>query len=76
LPGGAIIRQLLAANDTFVTVWINNAALNTGTQIYESSGLDGISAGDGTHYVSWGHNGTTGGTLQLSPVRCTRSLIF
>ena len=59
LPGGSPIRQALGNNDIFVTGWTNNNAF----QIYESSGQDGISAGAGTYYVSWGHNGTTGGTL-------------
>jgi hypothetical protein len=42
-----------------VTGWINNG----GFQIYETSWQDGIAAGDGSWYVSWGHNGNSGGTL-------------
>lgn len=63
-PGGAPIRLALGCNDGTVTGWINNASICTGTQVYESSGSDGINAGNGTYYISWGHNGTTGGTLQ------------
>ena len=62
-PGGAPIRQWLSypgnPSSSFVTGWISNG----GFQIYESSGQDGIPAGDGTYYVSFGHNGNTGGTL-------------
>lgn len=58
-PGGDPIRYELGTNDTFVTGWTNNG----GYQIYESSGRDGIPAGDGTYYVSWGHCSATGGTL-------------
>ncbi|MBS0480089.1 MAG: PEPxxWA-CTERM sorting domain-containing protein [Proteobacteria bacterium] len=58
-PGGAPIRQQLGNNDGFVTGWTNNG----GFQIYESSNQDGIAAGDGNYYISFGHNGATGGTL-------------
>ena len=58
-PGGQPIRRGLVNGDTFVTGWVNNG----GFQIYESSGQDGIAAGDGTYYVSFGHSGAIGGTL-------------
>jgi hypothetical protein len=64
LPGGAPIRLFLGNNDPFVTGWINNASVITGNQVYESSGQDGIAAGAGTYYVSWGLAQSTGGTLQ------------
>lgn len=63
-PGGAPIRQGLGCNDTFVTGWVHNASVCTGFEIYESSNQDGIPAGAGNYYVSWGHNASTGGTLQ------------
>jgi len=59
-PGGDPIRQSLVNGDTFVSGWVNNG----GFQVYASANpTDGISAGDGTYWVSFGHNGATGGTL-------------
>lgn len=57
-PGGTDVRTGLDDGDTRVTGWVNNAGL----QFYEDD-QDGLAAYDGTHYVSFGHNGATGGTL-------------
>lgn len=57
-PGGAPIRAQITGN--FVTNWSHGG---TGFEIYESNGQDGINAESGNYYVSWGHLGTTGGTL-------------
>src|ERR1700679_1285499 len=63
LPGGGPIRQQLVDGDTFVTGWVNAVNSNNGFDIYESGGEDVIPAGAGDYYVSFGHDGTTGGTL-------------
>lgn len=58
-PGGAPIRQALSDGDTFIPGW----SVSGIGQYYESSGADGINAADGGYYVSFGHNGTTGGSI-------------
>ena len=64
-PGGAPIRNAFGCPDSStVTGWLHDSAGCNGFEIYESSGADGINAADGTYYVSWGHLGSTGGTLQ------------
>src|SRR6266446_2972290 len=64
-PGGAPIRQQIGNDPSgfVVTGWQHNVSVTTGFEIYEDN-EDGIAAQNGTYYVSWGHNGTTGGTLQ------------
>jgi hypothetical protein len=61
-PGGAPIRNWV--DNTPPSSWV--AGGTTLTDIYESSGQDAISAQSGDYYVSWGHNGNTGGTLSQS----------
>jgi len=61
-PGGDPIRQGLTDGGTFVTGWLNQG----NGQIYESSNQDGILAGDGSYYVSFGHSGAVGGTFTQS----------
>jgi hypothetical protein len=77
-PGGAPNVRYLGCSDGLVTGWINDAvpacapstvypgATVDGIQYYvQGNEVDGItSAADGTSYVSFGANGTTGGTLQ------------
>jgi hypothetical protein len=61
-PGGTGIRSQIDNSGTAVTGWTSSG----GYQVYEDNvggSGDGISAFDGTHWVSFGHNGTTGGTL-------------
>jgi hypothetical protein len=61
-PAGAPIRSWV--DDTSPSSWV--AGGTTYTDIYESSGADIITAQSGNYYVSWGHNGSTGGTLSQS----------
>ena len=59
-PGGSNTRfYLSSAGDNHVTGWYNLG----GFQIYETQAGDGITPKDGSWYISWGHNGNTGGTL-------------
>lgn len=57
-PAPDPIRQALGNSDGSVDGWTNNG----GYQIIESN-ADGLPARDGTHYISFGHNGAVGGTL-------------
>lgn len=55
--------------DGSITGWINDASNCTGAQWYVSFGWPGVVAVPppgvtGGHFVSFGNNGTTGGTLQ------------
>ena len=63
-PAPASIRDLLIDGDTRVDGWTHRS--NGAYDIYENDTQDGLTAFDGTHYVSFGHNGTTGGTLSQS----------
>ena len=58
-PGGAV-RDMLVPG--YMPGWTYD---NHGTafDIYEATGFDGIAAADGTHYISFGHNGTYGGEI-------------
>jgi hypothetical protein len=58
-PGGAPVRCIIDNSSCAVTGWTSAG----GVQVYESSLQDGINAGGGTYYVSFGHLGVTGGTL-------------
>jgi len=64
-PGPAFIRDLLIDGDTRVDGWTHGSA-NGAYDIYENDTQDGLTAFDGTHYVSFGHNSTAGGTLSQS----------
>jgi len=57
--GGPGVRCQIDNSSCFVTDWLSNG----GFQVYEDNGQDGINAGDGTFWVSFGHLGVTGGTL-------------
>ena len=56
-PGGAIRTQIVG---NFAPGWSSGGG---GFDIYESSGADGIAAFSGNNYVSFGHNGSTGGSV-------------
>lgn len=58
-PAGGPLRAQITAAD-MVSGWVH---AGTGYDIYESSQSDGIDAQDGGYYISFGHNGTTAGTL-------------
>jgi hypothetical protein len=63
-PGGAPIRTGLdnGGQPDLVTGWHDSGSFD----IYESSYQDGIAAGDGDYYVSFGHSGATGGVFSQS----------
>lgn len=59
--GGAPIREILQpANGNLIAPWVHEGS---GTEVYQSSNQDNLMAADGTYYVSFGHNGSTGGRL-------------
>jgi hypothetical protein len=61
-PGGTNIRSQIDNSGTAVTAWTSSG----GYQVYEDNvggSGDSLTALDGTHWVSFGHNGATGGTL-------------
>lgn len=59
--GGAPIRDILqAGNAQLIAPWVHEGS---GTEVYQSSNQDNLLAADGTYYVSFGHNGSTGGRL-------------
>ena len=58
-PGGAPIRVIMDKPGN-IPGWVHDG---DGTEVYESSGQDAIDAQDGQYYISFGHNGTTGGKL-------------
>ena len=58
-PGG-IVRDALTP--AYMPGWTYDSH-GTGFDIYEDQGEDGLPAASGTHYVSWGHNGTYGGEI-------------
>ena len=58
---GATGATLLATGSTIVTGWTHGG--NPLGDYYTISGFYSIAPGDGTSYVVWGGNGTTGGTL-------------
>src|SRR5258708_29095252 len=60
LPGAAG-SPFLTNGSTFVTGWTH--AGNNGGEFYTASGAWAINAGDGTHYIGWGSNSTTGGAM-------------
>jgi hypothetical protein len=63
--GPSSIRTQLSDGDTSVDGWTHGSP-NGAYDIYEDDSQDGLTAYNGTHYVSFGHNGTTGGTLSQS----------
>jgi len=59
-PGGI---QRSAMTTGFVPGWTYDDNGGTGFEIYEDQSEDGLAAADGTHYVSFGHNGAYGGSI-------------
>jgi hypothetical protein len=60
-PGGAGVNFFLPNGSTFVTGWTHGG--NDGGEFYTSSGVWGINAADGTHYLAWGASGAINGTM-------------
>ena len=58
-PGGDPVRDTLTTH--YLTGWTYTAGPSL--DIYESDDQDGLLAADGTHYVSFGHNGSSGGSI-------------
>src|SRR5579859_1125083 len=60
-PGGEV-REFLTPN--LIPGWTASPGANNGLDIYEADDLgDGLPAAQGTHYVSFGHNGSYGGSI-------------
>jgi hypothetical protein len=60
-PGGEV-RDYLTAN--YIPGWTYIQSSSGSNDIYEAQDQgDGLAAADGTHYVSFGHNGTYGGAV-------------
>jgi hypothetical protein len=60
-PGGAVRAEISTVT---IPGWTSSAGANGGFDIYESDDQgDGLSAAQGTHYVSFGHDGTYGGSI-------------
>lgn len=60
-PGAAGVRQQISRG--LVPSWTYVAGAGGSYDFYESDGQDGLTAADGAHYVSFGHNGTHGGSI-------------
>jgi hypothetical protein len=58
-PGG-IVRDALTAN--YVPGWTYSNPTGS-LDIYESDIFDGLNAANGGHYISFGHNGSSGGSI-------------
>lgn len=59
LPGGASVRERITTGTVPGWTYVSNNSYD----IYESDNQDGLPAANGTHYVSFGHNGTYGGSI-------------
>lgn len=60
-PGGEVRDQLTT---NYIPGWTYTEAPIGSYDIYEAQDQgDGLAAADGTHYVSFGHNGTYGGSI-------------
>lgn len=53
----------MADNDTRITGWVHNTGNPAGFDEFNISGDNGATAFDGTNFVSFGHSGTTDGSL-------------
>ena len=63
-PGGDSVRnQLVGASD--IPGWTYDVGAGS-FDVYESDDQDGLTAADGNHYVSFGHDGFVGGSLSQS----------
>lgn len=60
LPGGPTTTRNVIASGENLGGWVNGTL---GTQVYQAGHTDNIESQDEWFYVSFGHNGTTGGTL-------------
>ncbi len=60
LPGGATTTRTIIGSGENLGGWVNGTQ---GTQVYQAGHTDNIESQDEWFYVSFGHNGTTGGTL-------------
>ncbi len=62
-PGGLGAVRVIVGADTpqSIAPW---AVSGPGTQVYQSSGTDNLTAAEGRFWVSFGHSNTTGGRLQ------------
>jgi Protein of unknown function (DUF642)/PEP-CTERM motif len=59
-PGGGPVRNALTTN--YMPGWTYSNPTGS-LDIYESDDQDGLTAADGTYYVSFGHNDTSGGSI-------------
>jgi hypothetical protein len=59
-PGGFVRSQISGPGD--LPGWTYDSH-GTGFEIYQDQAFDGLAAANGTHYVSFGHNGAHGGSL-------------
>ena len=60
LPGGPTTTRTIIGSGENLGGWVNGSQ---GTQVYQAGHTDNIESQDEWFYVSFGHNGTTGGTL-------------
>ena len=61
--GAAGVRQQISPGSVPSWTYIAGAERSGSYDFYESDGQDGLTAADGAHYVSFGHNGTHGGSI-------------
>lgn len=59
-PGGIVRDQLTSS---YLPGWSYDNSNGNAYDIYEDDSQDGLAAADGSHYVSFGHNGTNGGSV-------------
>jgi hypothetical protein len=60
-PGGEVRDQLTT---NYIPGWTYTQSASSSFDVYEADDVgDGLAAADGSHYVSFGHNGTYGGSV-------------
>ena len=62
-PGAAGSRQRITRSLVPSWTYVAGAAPSGSYDVYESDGRDGLTAADGAHFVSFGRNGTHGGSI-------------
>jgi hypothetical protein len=62
-PGAAGVRPQITRSLVPSWTYVPGAGPGGSHDFYESGGQDGLTAADGAHYVSFGHNGTRGGSI-------------